>query len=339
MALRFFSGFEDGTTSEAITFGNTSILTTSPTPRSGTYCLRINYGGAGAPFICGVIIQLEDNPNEVYFQWAANTQGDTFYDYPIIAWKDSNGQILGGAELENMVYTYWTGSLTSSHFNGTRLGQAGGFGPSWKIYEVHVKIDSSTGRIRAKCEGQLLVDYTGDTQLTGLANIHQVIIGNGCVNNSAYYYAVDDIVLCDTSGSYMNTWPGGLRITRLAPTGAGNYAQWTPSAGNNWDCVDEIPPSDTDYVSSSTAGQKDSYVMADCAANVYDIKALVSRFYGSGEGTIKSLLRIGGADYLGSTINLPSTGKVDDIRYINPATSQPFTAAVVNGLESGMEKE
>jgi hypothetical protein len=337
MALLAFCGWEDNSLLEANAYGSKATLSTV-SPRSGTYCLRVEAYTNGNEFNAGCSLALPTHPNEIYVQWAVRCE-ETFNTYPIVMWKDSNDAVLGGAEFGANAYSFYIGPRYIDHFDGTLIGTTESVGTEWSVIEMHIKIATSGGIVQVKKDGQLVIDYTGDTQLTCLANIASFVLGNPCVNVNEWYLYYDDIIIFDTTGGYMNTWPGGLRITRLAPTGAGNYAQWTPSTGANWECVNEVPPSDTDYVSSDTSGQKDSYVMADCGANVYDIKALVSRFYGSGESQIKSLLRIGGSDYLGSVIDLPSTGKVDDIRYINPATSQPFTSAEVNGLESGMEKQ
>jgi hypothetical protein len=42
-------------------------------------------------------------------------------------------------------------------------------------------------------------------------------------------------------------------VVHLIPNGAGATTQLTPSAGSNFQCVDEVPPNTRDYVSSSTA--------------------------------------------------------------------------------------
>ena len=48
--------------------------------------------------------------------------------------------------------------------------------------------------------------------------------------------------------------------------GAGAHTALTPSAGSNYQCVDEVPPSDADYVSTT--------VSKDSDANQYDLYTL-----------------------------------------------------------------
>jgi len=38
---------------------------------------------------------------------------------------------------------------------------------------------------------------------------------------------------------------------------------WDPSSGSNYACVDESGPSETDYVSTDTDGEKDKYTLSD----------------------------------------------------------------------------
>jgi len=85
-----------------------------------------------------------------------------------------------------------------------------------------------------------------------------------------YDYWYDDIMFNDTC-PYSHTDPTvtdnatgpvsfGGRLTILRPDAPGDKSEFTPhSAAEHWQNVDEIPPSHTDYNSSSVAGAKELY--------------------------------------------------------------------------------
>jgi hypothetical protein len=78
---------------------------------------------------------------------------------------------------------------------------------------------------------------------------------------------IDDLYVWDGAGSINNTFPGDVRVFAVLPSGAGNSAQWTPSTGTNYSAVDDATPNTSDYVSSSTPTNKDTYAFSDIAGS------------------------------------------------------------------------
>jgi hypothetical protein len=101
----------------------------------------------------------------------------------------------------------------------------------------------------------------------------------------------------------------------VAPvTGQDGTQQWTPSAGNNWQCVDEFPVSTSDYV-SGVGGEVDVYTMsagasdANAASQIKGIGVIVGG-YSNGDVFYGVGLKSGGAGYvttLGTCFAFPAS--------------------------------
>jgi hypothetical protein len=226
---------------------------------------------------------------------------------------------------------------------GLLASTSGGLWSSNTTYkvEIYIKIDDTAGRVVMKLNGVTVLDFTGDTKPGTDTTFDSFLLGKSVpgfpIANSGYSY-FDNVVVDDTE------WPGDTKIAGVFPTGAGNSAQWTPSAGANWDCVEEVPPSDADYITTNTVGQKDTYAASDLPADASAVKCVqfAARAQKEGAATPQNLafvIRTGGADYEGSVVALP-TGLSEHVRDIwvnNPATSQAFTPSEVNGMEIGIK--
>lgn len=137
---------------------------------------------------------------------------------------------------------------------------------------------------------------------------------------------------------------GNPRLGMLKPDGVGNYSQWTPSAGSNYQNVDDVTPDDdTTYNETITVGHKDSYTMENVPSNVNDITGLAVTVRitktDANSRMVRAFLRIGGVDYPHSdTQGVPGGyAYLQWIWTLSPATGVAFTAAEVNGLEAGVE--
>ena len=107
--------------------------------------------------------------------------------------------------------------------------------------------------------GNLILSYTG--------NINGSIVGaffggrhsTTGWGSQAYF---DDFYVDELSGETPSA-PSGRRFHYQAANGAGVNAQFTPSAGSNYQNVDETPPDgDTTYNKALVAGKKDTFTVA-----------------------------------------------------------------------------
>jgi hypothetical protein len=233
--------------------------------------------------------------------------------------------------------------------NGTAIGSTGTSVLSintWYYLEAKVKIgdasgDGNAGEISLRINGIENINNTNvDTRNGGNASADKIQF-NGINGQTCNF---DDIYVCDSTGSSPNnTFLGDVRIEVIYPTAAGDTTSWTPSAGSNYDCVnDATPNSDTDYVSSSTADQIDTYTMGDMVTGtgvIYGVQCLLfARKDDAGSRSIAPVLRPASTDYVGTTVSIADTYTyVMQINELNPEDSAAWEIADINGLKYGVK--
>jgi len=124
------------------------------------------------------------------------------------------------------------------------------------------------------------------------------------------------------------------------PISNGSYNQWSPSAGQNWQCVDDpvgAHNSDADYSSAMSSFHNQHYATAafdlDASAINYVKSYFVLRRVGSAGPKIYPRLRVNGANYQGDLLGtLPETYTTQTMTYLtNPDTGLDWTEADVEG--------
>lgn len=273
---------------------------------------------------------------------AANIGIFTFWDYP------------AGVGQVQLVIDSATGLLKvyriTGNSTGTLLGTASHapiVANSWHYYEMKVAFHGSTGTVDVQLDGVNVLSLTGQNTRQSANNYANRLLIGGAANaqsltgGSGFTFDYSDLYLCDNSGSLNNSFLGDVRIQTLYPTGAGNYTQFTPSTGSNWQNVDDATENgDTDYNASATLNQIDSFATSDLATGTLAPKAvqqvLVARKDDAGLRAVAPLMRISSADYLGTALSLGVSYQTAFQLYeTNPATSAAWAASEVNGLELG----
>lgn len=226
-----------------------------------------------------------------------------------------------------------TGELAVSR-GGTVLATTSGLGLAANTF-YHIglmaTIHDTLGVYELRVNGVTKLSATGvDTNSSGSAWADQVRL-RGFGGLGADY---DDLIV-STDG-----WCGDCRVVAVFPAGAGNYSQWTPSAGSGWQCVDEAAPNgDTDYVSSATAGQRNSYDFAALGLTgaIKAVQHVTSlRKDDVGARTVKQFARIGGTDYDGADAAVLDTYAMQRrVMSVNPATGADWTVAALDASEFG----
>lgn len=214
----------------------------------------------------------------------------------------------------------------------------------WYYLEFKYTPHPTSGYAELRMDGVPWWTFTGNTQNVGggTLTLRRVEMGNN--GGSCGNLDLDDLYICNTLGTVNNDFLGDGRIDCLFPSGAGTYAEWTPSgAVPNYSTVDDNPPNDdTDYVSSGVAGQRDSYVCTDLPIPSGAVKAVAIQHTAKkddvGSRNIQSLVRSAGADYVGANRSLLETYFTQaTILEADPATSAPWTVAGVNAAEFGVK--
>jgi hypothetical protein len=215
---------------------------------------------------------------------------------------------------------------------------------TWYVIEVHAVVSDSAGVCQVRLDGSLVIDFAGDTLGSGeIANYRYFNVGtDGSLGNKPMLGLFDDLAVNDTTGDHNNSWVGRGGCWPVYVTGAGDLAQFTPSAGDNYACVDEVPANDdTDYVSSDTEGHQDSY-----AITVPEVSGGVTAFTlwhdaklaEAGAGNLTQFLRKSGVNYDGDLKGLDTTYRhVSHTWETNPATGAAWTLADLEEFYVGQE--
>lgn len=224
--------------------------------------------------------------------------------------------------------------------NATYLGSASGVNiaaNTWYCLEGYVKINDTTGEVTLKIDGTQVANLTSkDTKNGGAGNIDNLQI-----IASTYYtfFYFDDIVMRD------DTWPGRGGIIVLGPTSDGSVDNWTASAGNQYECVDDNPPNDyTDYISTdvSTLNTVQLFGMSDLSGtfNSIPVVACVSKakLDGAGSGNIRGIIKSSSSYGNGNSVGLNTSSKyVHACFTTNPNGGGAWNKAAVDALEAGVE--
>jgi hypothetical protein len=274
-------------------------LITNTYKRGGDYSIR-NYNGDGFWFSI-------PNKDELYIQYAIflsstlspnykhfRAMGNTGTEIIVCTDFDSNGKL-----------NVWLGDRATKIITSNTIFQLN----SWYVIELHIKVADSGGLVELRVDGVPEGTYSGDTKPGTAATIDRAYWGLSMGTGLQCY--VDDVIINDTSGSVNNSWPNGLKVKLLKPTADGPTNDWdvTPS-GAHYAAIDEVPPSSTDYIKTSTADEIEHFDMENLPSEALTVKAVqVQAFCLKGAfldpDRIRLGVRIDNTDYFSDPIDLP----------------------------------
>jgi hypothetical protein len=212
----------------------------------------------------------------------------------------------------------------------------------WYYIEIKYFANDTTGTAEVRINNLVDIDFTGDTVGTS-DQINRIDIGNSGGWSMAYY--LDDFYICDDLGTEANDFLGDVKVETEFPTGAGANTQWTPTAGANWQCVDESTPNDdTDYVHTNISGYYDTYEFGNLTTISGEVFGVQINMYGkkpdAGTKYIRSAVRPTTTEYDGNLHSLgDSYGYFIDLYTTNPETTSGWTISEVNSGEFGIKSE
>lgn len=232
--------------------------------------------------------------------------------------------------------TYGAGDSLRGTKTGISLG-------TWYYVEMYALIDAS-GTLVGKVDGEEICNVSGIPTDGGGGGDYMTYM---MIDFSDYNQSrLDDLYVCDGTGSYNNDFLGDCRVDPVYINGAGNYTQMAPSAGSNYQCVDETDLDTSDYVEGDADGEKDSYSFADVTTELDDdrIKGLVVvspalRTIDNDNAKLRTLVRTGGSDYYdGLGESLSQSWRVQRAPFDrDPSDSGAWTQAKINACEFGVE--
>jgi hypothetical protein len=260
----------------------------------------------------------------------------------------ASSQIYLRRTVSNAIAVYRGDGLSgsSSSPSGTLIAQspANAIDDNWRYVQVSATIHATTGRVIVYVDGALVIDFTGNTKNTGTStNIDLVRFKSSKYIGVSTIVALDDVYICNNTGTANNTFMGDVRVQTMLPTGAGSSTQLAPTgSANNWQNVSEVPYNNATYNASSTVGQSDLYTLGDLTAGTTGVFATQSVAHmqksDAGTGNAKVAIKSGASTYYDATQSLGSTVTAyTAVRETDPATSAAWTVSAANALEAGVE--
>jgi hypothetical protein len=214
---------------------------------------------------------------------------------------------------------------------------------TWHFFQFRATVADAGGTAELRLNGQTIATYAGDTKNTTNAFVNGWKVEATTSGQTAWF---DNIVIYSDTGNPPNTWTPETRIYEDLPNGAGAAAEWTPSAGANWQCVDEQPSNgDSDYVSAASSPLTDVYAFpattVPTGSIVYGVAVhATARKDDAGTNDLDLVLRSGTTNYAsGTSSGLTSTY----VRYrrlwdTDPATGTSWTVSGANAASAGIRR-
>jgi hypothetical protein len=321
MARVFTDGAETGDLLFWTTVNGTTVITTAAYVRSGTYC----YASGGAP-----IKNLPTTLSEFYFRfgWRTNSTNCT-----PVSFNSTAGGVQASLAYASSKFSAKVGTTvvytSADSFDAVN---------NIMLVEVHFKMADVGGVFQVKIDGNLVIDFSGDTKTSTYTTIDSFTFAG-----AAHTEWFDDFALNDTSGATDNSWCGDGRVVALTVNGAGDVTQLTPStAVANYTCVDEIPVSATDYVESSTIGQYDLYNLTTVDLTGKTVRRVWVEGRSSDTVAVGGLcdlgIKTGGAEDWSSDISLlTSVGRIVGKDYPTKPGGGAWAQADIDALQAGFK--
>ena len=328
MTRLFMTGAESGSTAVFTSVANCTASTTCK--RTGAYAYYLSPAGTSK-----ASITLSAAISELYLRMGVYPTGFGASAGVVVSFASGTPKTQGVLIINDLTYLleYCLGN-TIPVLTGTHPITMN----SWCCIEIYYKVANALGRFVVKVDGVTDIDFTGDTQNVD-ATIRAVTFGYESITRGISGY-LDDLAINDTAGAVNNTWIGRGGIYGIVPEGVGNYTDLHASAGNAWDCINEVPPDNTDYVYDDTVDQKSTYALTALVPTTGTIDCINvimrANLDAAGTGNIARLIRSNGTDGQGADVGLDASAKtIQEIIETDPSGGAAWTVARVNALEAG----
>ena len=292
---------------------------------SGSYCLGISNATGYLTF--------DSNKTEIYLACKIWNESGTVSN-PLFEFRDSAETYIASIILYGSILG-WEIRVKRGNYNATQIDSGGWVNyQTTHLLEVRIKPLDTGGIIQVKIDGVQVINYSGDTT-AGLENIKSMHWGtHGGVQ--AAFYTVDDIVIDDAN------WIGNTRVQKLQISGAGTTTEWDASAGNPYECIDEIPYSDSDWVETNVVDESLTCACADMTGNIDSVKCVevYGRMAYEGNPTPtkqKIAIRVNGSEYYGDDEGTALGYGLFGKRWeLNPDDAAAWEEADINAIEIGV---
>lgn len=203
---------------------------------------------------------------------------------------------------------------------------------AWFYLEFKVLVHDSAGTVQVRVDGTDVINETGlDTRNAGATGLIDRMETGSAENNSLALRFCDVVMMNEQGSAPFNDLIGPQTIESVRADGAGNYTNWDPAAGTNWESIDDpvnaVHDSDATYV-ETTVAERDSYTFGALASSEDPIAVQVkatSRFTGT-QQDFNTFLRRSGTDDDGDTDTANTSNFAD--RAITIYETDPIAAGV-----------
>lgn len=324
---------------DATVFRNSGQSLRAGTGAGNSFSKRLNIATANIVWGCG--IRLNGTPGSAGFGAA----GDCLFGLAnYLDGGDLDGQFAVGVFNDGKLRVARTRGFTTSQTNfATQLGAGTTvLSPgTWYYFECRVFIHATLGAVELRINGVPEITLTGvntkgATSAVATTEFFQLRCPSGTAFNWDDLYVRTDSSATEVTGGFL----GDIKIKPYYPNGDGTYTEMTCSTGTtHYTLVDEATPNTTDYVSSSTALQKDSYAFQD-VSETGSIKAVQLAAYcykmDAGFRGVDVFCKSSATENFAASYPLSTTGKYAlKIWEQDPNTSADWSQANLNAAEFG----
>jgi hypothetical protein len=239
--------------------------------------------------------------------------------------------------------------LNSTGNNSTALGSPSVYVlpvAQWHYVECKVTFHNTTGSCIVRVDGTVVLNLTNINTRNGSTNASANTFCWGGFQGSGQGgdWWMDDLYVCDTTGSENNDFLGDCRVDTVRPAADGDYTQFTPSTGTtHFNLVNGANPNAGTYVSDANVGERDCYHFGALPTlvgtpAVYGVQALAAaNTSDAGSRSAATFVRLASADHDGAGIGL-STGQfyLRKIWDKNPATNLAWQTSEVDAAQFGV---
>lgn len=221
-----------------------------------------------------------------------------------------------------------TNKLALYKYDGTTLtklatetGASFSISQSPKKFDMHITDYGVSSNVKVYYEGTELIDFTGDTSISGITELNCVVLSFG----GTYCY-VSEFIVADEDTRLMS-------LKTLAPDAAGDASDWT----NSYTSIDEVALSDADTIYTDTADDEFQCNLQGMPTGDFickGVKMVARATDGVGGLGVQMGIKTNSTVDLGSSITLGGSWEtIEELYQQNPVTSNRFTPAEIEALQ------
>lgn len=314
----FGTGFEMGVVPLAASEYNLATIS-STYVKTGVYSLRIEDLGHAR-------FAVPDTPTSLYVSVWCRPDSTTVYK-AIRAHIETGHLVEVRRETGDTWDIYVDGSLEAS-------GSIVTSDSTWQHIQVYFDIANS-GEVTVKVDGVEDATFSGDTMPGATGGIEYISAFVESAGAGTALLWIDDL----SFGT--GDWGGDIRFDAIVPD-ADDSVEWTPSTGDNYTTVDEIPASDSDYVSAGSPSLKDKYTLGNWPSTnktPHMVTEWVRVWKAAADGSAIDIgIDSGGTEESAGSFNITTTA----VNYYHvfdddPSTGSPWAASGINALKAFIE--